>query len=60
MVKKIHHLSLILEQDIDEEELFMQELEEERERQTREVVSFWKNIRIKPDITLNMHAKPLT
>ena len=37
MVNKIHHLSPILEQDIDEEELFMQELEEERERQMREV-----------------------
>ena len=36
-VNKIHHLSPILEQDIDEEELFMQELEEERERQMREV-----------------------
>ena len=37
MVYEIHHLSPILEQDIDEEELFMQELEEERERQMREV-----------------------
>ena len=37
VVNKIHHLSPILEQDIDEEELLMQELEEERERQMREV-----------------------
>ena len=37
VVYEIHHLSPILEQDIDEEELFMQELEEERERQMREV-----------------------
>ena len=36
-LSKIHHLSPILERDIDEEELFMQELEEERERQMREV-----------------------
>ena len=35
--EKIHHLSPILERDIDEEEIFMQELEEERERQMREV-----------------------
>ena len=37
VVNEIHHLSPILEQDIDEEDLFMQELEEERERQMREV-----------------------
>ena len=37
VVNKIHHLSPILEQDFDEEQLLMQELEEERERQTRKV-----------------------
>jgi len=37
VVNKIHHLSPILEQDFNEEELLMQELEEERERQIRKV-----------------------
>ena len=57
VVNKIHHLSPILEQDIDEEELFMQELEEERERQMREVE---EALFLEEYITRNMHTKPLT